>query len=78
MHFAPYFGVQQTLEYDKEFGTFAGWMSIFFRMKDSKIKKCEEVRFFASLSPHQGLIPPHFAFQKKAKRADFGAVLLKK
>jgi hypothetical protein len=45
MHFAPYFGVRQTLEYDKEFGTFAGWMSIFFRTKDSKIKKCEEVNF---------------------------------
>jgi hypothetical protein len=36
------------------------------------------VRFFAPLSPHQSLIPPIFAFQKKAKWADFWAILLKK
>ena len=45
MHFAPYFGVRQTLEYDKEFGTFADWMSIFFRTKDSKIKNVRKCAF---------------------------------
>jgi hypothetical protein len=56
--------MRQMLDYDKEYGAFVGRMHVFFACKTAKIKKCEEVRFLPPLSPHQGLIPPIFAFKK--------------
>lgn len=71
MHFAPYFGVRQILEYDKKIGTFGGRMHIFFACKTAK-KEGEKVRFSPFASPFRSSISPFFVKQMKTKWADFG------